>query len=55
MAAHNIGFSTLTKGKNLKMTGLYFRGWGKDTRYHCLVETFCKLDPRSRPSITGNT
>lgn len=54
MAAHNTGFSTLT-GKNLKMTGLYFRVWGKDTKYHCLVEMFCKPDPRSHPSITGNT
>lgn len=55
MAAHNTGFSTLKKRKNVKMTGLYFREWGKGTRYHCLVEMFCKLDPRSHPSTTGNT
>lgn len=54
----NTDFSPLTKGKNFKITGLYFRGCGKDTNYHCLAEMFYRLDPRCNrynPSVTGTT
>lgn len=46
MSAGNTDFSTLAKGKNLKITGLYFMGCGRDTNYHCLAEMFYRLDPR---------
>lgn len=58
MSSGNADFSTATKGKNFKITGLHLRGCGEDINYHGLAEMFCRLDPRynrRNPSAAGTT
>lgn len=61
MSSGNADFSTATKRKNFKITGiniLHLRGCGEDINYHSLAEMFRRLDPRynrCNPSAAGTT
>lgn len=50
MSSGNTDFSTLTKGKNFKMTGLHFRGCGKGT-----IPAQLKCSTHWTPDITDIT